>query len=78
VGLGWMYWKYVLVEVSRRVERGKCTMCGLFGTVDTARRVTNILFITRSDLSIRRGASVVVGMLGCILGLLQRVLDNFL
>jgi len=49
-------------------------MCGLFGTVDTARRVGVMLCATRLLLSIRRGASIVVDMLGRLLGIPERVL----
>lgn len=55
---------------------GRCTMCGLFGTVDTARRETDetddtdVFCITRLLRSTRRGANVVVDILKCRSGVL--------
>jgi len=51
-------------------------MCGLFGTVDTARRVVNDLCMTRLLLNIRRGVNIVVDMLDLVSNVLYRELET--
>ena len=63
LGFGWMYWGVGVSEMSRMGKGGEHTMCGLLGTVDTARRVAGLVGNTRVLLRIRRGANVVVDML---------------